>query len=130
MLPVAAANEPNIWAGRGHCSCGPAERLRAARSQGVNPAPLTWRRHSSPPFGPNTDASDPMASRPQPTASRGSGPRLYLVTPVVAGAPAYASPLAAALGAGDIAAVLLRLAIADERTLINRIKVIAPAVQE
>ncbi|HEY4819975.1 MAG TPA: thiamine phosphate synthase, partial [Xanthobacteraceae bacterium] len=48
----------------------------------------------------------------------------------MAEAAAYASPLAAALAAGDIAAVLLRLAAADERTLINRIKEIAPAVQE
>jgi thiamine-phosphate pyrophosphorylase len=71
-----------------------------------------------------------MASRPQPTASRRSAARLYLVTPVVAEPATYAGPLAAALAAGDIAAVLLRLAAADERTLINRIKEIAPAVQE
>ena len=71
-----------------------------------------------------------MASRPQPTASRRSAARLYLVTPLVAEPATYAGPLAAALAAGDIAAVLLRLAAADERTLINRIKEIAPAVQE
>ncbi len=71
-----------------------------------------------------------MASRPHPTPSRRPAPRLYLVTPVVAEPAAFVGQLAAALGAADIAAVLLRLAPADERTLINRIKAIAPAVQE
>jgi len=56
-------------------------------------------------------------------------PRLYLVTPPVEDAAAFAAPLGAALDAGDIAAVLLRLAEADERTLINRIKALAPLVQ-
>lgn len=58
------------------------------------------------------------------------GPRLYLVTEPVTDAEAAAPALAAALRAGDIAAVLLQLAPADERTLINRIKIVAPAVQE
>ena len=38
--------------------------------------------------------------------------------------------LVAALAAGDVAAVLLRLIDADERTLINRAKAIAPLVQD
>jgi thiamine-phosphate pyrophosphorylase len=71
-----------------------------------------------------------MASRPHPPASRRPAARLYLVTPLVAEPAAFVGPLAAALAAADIAAVLLRLAVADERTLINRIKEIAPAVQE
>ena len=57
-------------------------------------------------------------------------PRLYLVTPQIADAPAFREPLAAALAAGDVAAVLLRLAAADERTQINRAKALAAAVQE
>ncbi len=57
-------------------------------------------------------------------------PRLYLVTPEMADPAAAVALLAPALAAGDIAAVLLRLAAADERTLINRIKVLAPAVQD
>jgi thiamine-phosphate pyrophosphorylase len=57
-------------------------------------------------------------------------PRLYLVTEPVTDPDGLAPALAAALGAGDIAAVLLRLAAADERTLINRIKTLAPVVQE
>src|SRR5262249_5196275 len=56
-------------------------------------------------------------------------PRLYLVTPPIAEAREFSAPLAAALGAGDVAAVLLRLADADERTLINRIKALAAPVQ-
>src|SRR5260370_32008402 len=57
-------------------------------------------------------------------------PRLDLVTPEMADPAAAVALLAPALAAGDIAAVLLRLAAADERTLINRIKALAPVVQD
>ena len=57
-------------------------------------------------------------------------PRLYLVATLGNDPAATAAALIPALGAGDVAAVLLRLAAADERTLINRIKEIAPAVQD
>jgi thiamine-phosphate pyrophosphorylase len=70
-----------------------------------------------------------MASRPKQADPR-PAPRLYLVTPPVADALAFATPLAAALAAGDVAAVLLRLADADERTQINRAKALAPVVQD
>jgi thiamine-phosphate pyrophosphorylase len=56
-------------------------------------------------------------------------PRLYLFTPPLGDPAAFAPLLAAALEAGDVAAVLLRLEAADERTLIDRIKTIAAAVQ-
>ena len=56
-------------------------------------------------------------------------PRLYLFTPPLADTAAFAPGLAAALGAGDVAAVLLRLQGADERMLINRAKAAAVAVQ-
>jgi thiamine-phosphate pyrophosphorylase len=52
------------------------------------------------------------------------------MTPAVADASAIAERLGEALAAGDIAAVLLRLADADERTLINRAKTVCPLVQE
>ncbi len=55
--------------------------------------------------------------------------RLYLFTPRIDDAEAFAGALEAALEAGDIAAVLLRLADADERALINRAKTIATLVQ-
>jgi thiamine-phosphate pyrophosphorylase len=56
-------------------------------------------------------------------------PRLYLFTPFVDDPAAFVAKLEAALGVADIAAVLLRLAAADERTLVNRVKALAPAVQ-
>jgi thiamine-phosphate pyrophosphorylase len=56
-------------------------------------------------------------------------PRLYLVTPVIEDAAAFERMLRDAVAAADVAAVLLRLKDAAERDLINRIKVLAPAVQ-
>jgi thiamine-phosphate pyrophosphorylase len=55
--------------------------------------------------------------------------RLYLFTPRLDDTESFAPQLDAALAAADIAAVLLRLAHADERTLINRAKAVASAVQ-
>jgi len=69
-----------------------------------------------------------MATRPKNPEPRPE-PRLYLVTPAIADAPAFAPQLQAALAAGDVAAVLLRLTEADERTQINRIKALAPVAQ-
>lgn len=65
----------------------------------------------------------PKIAEPRPQ------PRLYLITPAVDDAAAFALTLAPALEAGDVACVLLRLALGDERTQINRIKAIAPLVQ-
>jgi len=70
-----------------------------------------------------------MALRPKNPAPR-PAPRLYLMTPPVADPSSFSDQLASALDAGDVAAVLLRLAEADERTLINRVKALAPAVQD
>jgi thiamine-phosphate pyrophosphorylase len=56
-------------------------------------------------------------------------PRLYLVTAPLGDTAAFARALPEALAACDVAAVLLRLAEADERTLINRTKEIAAIVQ-
>lgn len=69
-----------------------------------------------------------MSPRPKKAEPRPQ-PRLYLVTPPVEDAAAFASLLADAMEAGDVAAVLLRLAPSDERTLINRAKDLARAVQ-
>jgi thiamine-phosphate pyrophosphorylase len=69
-----------------------------------------------------------MASRPNQVEPRPQ-PRLYLLTPQLAETAAFAAPLKAALAAADVAAVLLRLQQADERTLINRAKALAPVVQ-
>jgi thiamine-phosphate pyrophosphorylase len=70
-----------------------------------------------------------MAQRPKNAEPRPQ-PRLYLVTPSLADAAAFAPALTAALAAGDVAAVLLRLTETDERTQINRVKTLAPAVQQ
>jgi thiamine-phosphate pyrophosphorylase len=55
--------------------------------------------------------------------------RLYLITPVLEDA-SFAPRLAEACATGAVAAVLLRLASADERTLTNQVKALAPAAQE
>jgi len=64
-------------------------------------------------------------------ASRGrmNAQRLYLFTPLLDDPAAFSRELDAALSAGDIAAVLLRLAAADERRLIERAKLAATIVQ-
>jgi len=54
---------------------------------------------------------------------------LYLITPVLNDA-SFAPRLAEACATGNVAAVLLRLASADERTLINQVKAIGPSVQD
>ena len=55
--------------------------------------------------------------------------RLYLVTAPLGDPAAFLHDLGPALDAGDVAAVLLRLEPADERTLINRAKSVAAVVQ-
>jgi thiamine-phosphate pyrophosphorylase len=69
-----------------------------------------------------------MASRPKQAEPRPQ-PRLYLMTPAIEDTASFAAPLQAVLAAGDVAAVLLRLPPDDERSLINRVKQLAPIVQ-
>jgi len=69
-----------------------------------------------------------MATRFQPPEPRRPAPRLYLVAPPTAD-PALADGIAAALGAADVAAVLVPLTGDDERALLNGVKALAPAVQ-
>jgi thiamine-phosphate pyrophosphorylase len=66
-------------------------------------------------------ASRPAQPRPQP--------RLYLATPVVDDPSALVTALPGLMSAADIAAVLLRLKVTDQRTMIARIKSLAPAIQ-
>jgi thiamine-phosphate pyrophosphorylase len=70
-----------------------------------------------------------MASRPKQAQPR-PVPRFYLVTPPVSDPAAFTSELMTIIDAAEVAAVLLRLADADERTLINRVKDVAPPVQD
>jgi thiamine-phosphate pyrophosphorylase len=67
-----------------------------------------------------------MAAKPAPPRPV---PRLYLATPIVSDPAPLIAGLPALLAGADIAAVLLRLAPADPRSLISRIKALAPAVQ-
>ena len=67
-----------------------------------------------------------MASQ-KPAETRRPAPRLYLVAPP--DAAGLANQLADALGAADIAAVLLRLPATDERGQVNHVKALAPTVQ-
>ncbi len=68
-----------------------------------------------------------MATKPPPPRP---APRLYLATPIIADPAQLASDLPALLAAADVAAVLLRLAPADERSMIQRVKALAPAIQK
>ena len=56
-------------------------------------------------------------------------PRLYLATPLIEDPAALIGTLPALLKAADVAAVLVRLKTTDQRTMIQRIKALAPAIQ-
>lgn len=66
----------------------------------------------------------------RPNDANPASPRLYLVTPAVEDPRALLAALPDVFRAAGFAALLLRLAPSDERTQINRIKAIAPAVQK
>jgi thiamine-phosphate pyrophosphorylase len=56
-------------------------------------------------------------------------PRLYLATPDVDDPAALLASLPGLLAAADVAAVLVRLKPTDQRSMISRIKALAPAIQ-
>ncbi len=68
-----------------------------------------------------------LATKPPPPRPV---PRLYLATPELDDPSQLAADLPRLLAAADIAAVLLRLRETDQRTMISRIKVLAPVVQD
>lgn len=67
-----------------------------------------------------------MATKPVPPRPV---PRLYLATPEVDDPSALVASLPGLLAAADVAAVLLRLKPTDQRTMISRIKALAPVIQ-
>lgn len=67
-----------------------------------------------------------MAAKPPPPRP---APRLYLATPEVNDPSHLVGLLPDLLAAADVAAVLLRLKETDQRTMISRIKALAPAIQ-
>jgi thiamine-phosphate pyrophosphorylase len=67
-----------------------------------------------------------LAAKPAPPRPV---PRLYLATPVVDDPASLIATLPGLLIAADVAAVLVRLKHTDQRTMISRIKALAPAIQ-
>ena len=68
-----------------------------------------------------------MANKPVPPRP---APRLYLATPVVDDPSSLLASLPGLLAEVDVAAVLLRLKTTDQRTMISRIKTLAPVIQD
>jgi thiamine-phosphate pyrophosphorylase len=71
-----------------------------------------------------------MASRGNRTGERRPAARLYLLTPQVIEPAGVATALAEGLAAAEVAAVLLRLAEADDSTLVGHAQALAAIVQE
>ena len=67
-----------------------------------------------------------MASKPAPPRP---APRLYLATPPLDDAAQLATSLPGLLAGADIAAVLVRLQMTDQRGMITRVKSLASAIQ-
>jgi thiamine-phosphate pyrophosphorylase len=67
-----------------------------------------------------------LAAKPVPPRP---APRLYLATPEVDDPSQLAASLPGLLAAADVAAVLVRLKQTDQRTMISRLKALAPAIQ-
>jgi thiamine-phosphate pyrophosphorylase len=57
-------------------------------------------------------------------------PRLYLATPLVDDPASLIASLPGLLAGADVAAVLVRLKPTDQRTMISRVKALAPAIQD
>jgi thiamine-phosphate pyrophosphorylase len=68
-----------------------------------------------------------MAAKPVPPRP---APRLYLATPDVDDPSVLVASLPGLLAGTDIAAVLVRLRPSDPRTMISRVKALAPAIQD
>jgi thiamine-phosphate pyrophosphorylase len=64
---------------------------------------------------------------PEPTQPQ---TQLVLVTPVIEAADTFAGLLEEALSGGAVAAVIARFAEADERALVNAVKILAPVAQK
>jgi thiamine-phosphate pyrophosphorylase len=67
-----------------------------------------------------------LATKPAPPRPV---PRLYLATPDVDDPSSLLTTLSGLLAKADVAAVLLRLKPTDPRTMISRVKALAPAIQ-
>lgn len=77
---------------------------------------------------PGKEGSLDLSNKPKPAPAR-PAPRIYLATPLLDDTAALVADLPALLAAADVAAVLVRLKDTDQRTLISRVKALAPPVQ-
>ena len=68
-----------------------------------------------------------MSNKPPPPRP---APRLYLATPVVDDPATLVAELPGLIASADVAAVLLRLKETDQRSMISRVKALAPPVQK
>jgi thiamine-phosphate pyrophosphorylase len=68
-----------------------------------------------------------LANKPVPPRP---APRHYLATPIVDDPSSLLANLPGLLARADVAAVLLRLKTTDQRTMISRIKTLAPVIQD
>ena len=68
-----------------------------------------------------------MSNKPPPPRP---APRLYLATPQLDDPTALINELPGLLAAADVAAVLVRLKETDQRSMISRVKALAPVVQK
>jgi len=68
-----------------------------------------------------------LAAKPPPPRP---APRLYLATPELDDPSGLLAQLPDLLAAADVAAVLVRLKETDQRTMISRLKQLAPAIQD
>lgn len=76
---------------------------------------------------PGTEGSLDLSSKSPPPRP---APRLYLATPVVDDPAELIAELPGLLAAADVAAVLVRLKETDQRSMISRVKALAPVVQK
>jgi thiamine-phosphate pyrophosphorylase len=67
-----------------------------------------------------------LASKPAPPRPV---PRIYLATPAVDDAFALVASLPGLLAGADVAAVLVRLQTTDQRSMISKVKALAPVIQ-
>jgi thiamine-phosphate pyrophosphorylase len=75
----------------------------------------------------NKEGEIDLATKPEPQRPV---PRLYLATPEVDDPKDLLASLPRLLAEADVAAVLLRLKPVDHRTMISRVKALAPAIQD
>ena len=76
---------------------------------------------------PGKEGGIDLATKPVPPRPV---PRLYLATPEVDDPSPLIASLPGLLGGADVAAVLVRLKPTDQRTMISRVKALAPAIQD